>query len=216
MKSMLTKPVGDICHSECHVACGPSATSANASSGSGGTRQSHANRSNIGTSRARRSNRLPIAKLTGEINSTAKAPTLKSKPTVPQIISRPIAATPMPVICSRVGISRNANAANATVNSAWLCTITLVRPTGHTVRNGPGLRQKLAEKQRAADRDQHRPGDIRPAHEQARHGRDRKAHRRHQRGREFVERQPARHEPETPDHRHQDGEADVGWLHRRR
>ena len=98
--------------------------------GSGGTRQSHANRSSIGTFRACRSNRLPIAKLIGEINSTAKAPTLKSKPTVPQIIKRPIAATPIPVSCRRVGISRNATAANATVNSAWLCTITLVRPTG--------------------------------------------------------------------------------------
>ena len=61
-----------------------------------------------------------MAKLTGEIKSTAKAPTLKSKPTVPQIIIRPIAATPIPVICRCVGISRNANAAKATVNSAWL------------------------------------------------------------------------------------------------
>ena len=105
-------------------------TSASANSGSGGIRHSHANRSNIGTSRARRSSRLPIAKLIGEIISTANAPTLKSKPTVPQIISRPIAAIPMPSICTRVGTSRNANAANATVNSAWLCTMTLASPTG--------------------------------------------------------------------------------------
>ena len=75
---------------------GPSVTSASANSGSGGTRQSQANRSNIGTPFARRSNRLPIAKMTGEIISTAKAPTLKSNPTVPQIIRRPMAATPMP------------------------------------------------------------------------------------------------------------------------
>ena len=102
---MQTRPVGDICDSACQVACGPSASSVSANSGSGGTRQSHANRSNIGTPLARRSNRLPIAKLIGEIISTAKAPTLKSKPTVPQIINRPIAAMPMPTVCMRVGIS---------------------------------------------------------------------------------------------------------------
>ena len=141
-----------MCQSACQVACGPSMARASANSGSGGTRQSHANRSNIGTSWARRSNRLPIAKLTGEINSTAKAPTLKSKPTVPQIINRPIMAIPMPVICRRVGISRNASAANDTVNSAWLCTITLARPTGTPcaipqdwARNWPRNSQKLME-----------------------------------------------------------------------
>ena len=100
MKSMLAQPVSDICHSECHVACGPSTANASANSGSGGTRQSHANKSNIGTSLACRSKRLPIAKLTGLIISTAKAPTLKSNPTVPQIIKRPIAATPIrPLAC---------------------------------------------------------------------------------------------------------------------
>src|SRR3984885_6812216 len=129
-KSMLPPPVGDICTSALHVARGPSMANASASNGNGGSRQSQANRSNIGTSLACRSKRLPMAKLTGEIISTAKAPTLKSKPTVPQIISRPIAATPMPAICIRVGISRNASTANATVNSAWLCTITLASPTG--------------------------------------------------------------------------------------
>jgi hypothetical protein len=45
---------------------------------------------------------------------------------------------------------------------------------------------------------------------------DRKAHRRHQRRRESVERQPAGHEPKTPDDRHQDGQKDVERLHRRR
>src|SRR3982075_1995558 len=88
MKSMLAQPVGDICASDCQVARGPSTANANAKSGSGGTRQSQANRSNIATSLACRSNRLPIAKLTGEIISTANAPTLKSKPTVPQVITR--------------------------------------------------------------------------------------------------------------------------------
>ena len=78
MQSMLVMPFGDICISECHVVCGPSITSVSANSGSGGTRHSHANRSNIGTFCARRSNRLPIAKLIGAVISTAKAPTLKS------------------------------------------------------------------------------------------------------------------------------------------
>ena len=73
---------------------------------------------------------MPIAKLTGEIISTAKAPTEKSKPTVPQIISSPIVAMLIPKIWIEVGRSRNAMAAKAMVNSAWLCTITLVRPTG--------------------------------------------------------------------------------------
>src|SRR5216684_5332378 len=41
MKRMLTQPVGDICHSACQVACGPSMANASANSGSGGTRQSH-------------------------------------------------------------------------------------------------------------------------------------------------------------------------------
>ena len=62
---------------------------------------------------------------------------------------------------SRVGISRNAIAAKPIVNSAWLCTITLVRPTGTPCAMAIGLRQKLAEKQRAADRDQQRPGHLR-------------------------------------------------------
>ena len=75
----------------------------------------------------------------------------------------------MPAICSGVGISRNANAANAIVNSAWLCTITLVKPTGTPWAMAIGLRQKLPEKQRAADRDQQRPGHIGLAHEQAWH-----------------------------------------------
>src|SRR5664279_1802919 len=128
--SMLIQPVVDICASECQVACGPSTTNASTSSGSGGTRHSHANRSNIGTSLACRSRRLPIAKLTGAIISTAKARTLKSNPTVPPIINRPTAATTIPATCMAVGISRNANTANATVNSAWLCTITLASPIG--------------------------------------------------------------------------------------
>src|SRR5436190_2177729 len=98
--------------------------------GSGGTRQSQANRSNIGTSRACRSRRLPIAKLSGEIISTANAPALKSYPTVPQIIRSPMVAMAMPTVCIGVGISRNATTAKAMVNSAWLCTTTLVRPTG--------------------------------------------------------------------------------------
>ena len=73
---------------------------------------------------------MPAAKLIGEIISTANAPALKSKPTVPQIINRPVVAMPMPRVCKGVGISRNAIAANAMVNSAWLCTITAVSPTG--------------------------------------------------------------------------------------
>ena len=120
MKRMLIQPVGDICHSACQVARGPSTANASANSGSGGTRQSHANRSNIATSLACRSSRLPIAKLTGEIISTAKAAMLKSRPTVPPIINRPIVATQIPAICTRAGISQNAAAANATVNNAWL------------------------------------------------------------------------------------------------
>src|ERR1700712_1648899 len=118
MNNMLAQPVGDSDSSECHVANGPSMANASASNGSGGTTQSQANRSNIGTSLACRSRRLPTAKLTGEVISTAKAPTEKSNPTVPQIINRPTAATAMPAICRPVGISRNAKAANATVNSA--------------------------------------------------------------------------------------------------
>ena len=42
------------------------------------TRHSHANRSNIGAPCARRSRRLPAAKLSGEIIRIANAPTLKS------------------------------------------------------------------------------------------------------------------------------------------
>ena len=78
MARMLTTPVGDILRSECHAGCAPSTISVSANSGTADVRQSHANRSNIGTSRARRSSRLPTAKLIGEIISTAKAPTLKS------------------------------------------------------------------------------------------------------------------------------------------
>src|SRR6266702_7968768 len=37
---------------------------------------------------------------------------------------------PMPIACIRVGSSRNSSAARPMVNSAWLCTITLVSPTG--------------------------------------------------------------------------------------
>ena len=75
---MLITPVSDIFCSECQAGCAPSTISVSASNGTADARQSHANRSNIGTSRARRSSRLPTAKLTGQIISTAKAPTLKS------------------------------------------------------------------------------------------------------------------------------------------
>ncbi len=36
----------------------------------------------------------------------------------------------MPMVCIRVGNSANSSAAKPMVNSAWLCTITLVSPTG--------------------------------------------------------------------------------------
>jgi hypothetical protein len=55
---------------------------------------------------------------------------LKSQPMVPQIIKRPIVAMPTPMVCIRVGISLKMIAAKAMVNGAWLCTITLVSPTG--------------------------------------------------------------------------------------
>ena len=77
-QSMQTKPVSDICVNACQVGCGPLLTKVNASRGMAATRHSHVQRSNIGTSCARRSNRLPIAKVIGEISSTEKAPTLKS------------------------------------------------------------------------------------------------------------------------------------------
>ena len=56
----------------------PWGASVSANSGIAATRHSHANRSNIRTSCARRSSKLPMAKLTGQIISTANAPTLKS------------------------------------------------------------------------------------------------------------------------------------------
>ena len=83
----------------------------------------------------------------------------------------------------------------------------------HAMRDAKGLRQKLAEKQRDADRDQERPRHIRLAHEQARHRRDGKAQRRHQRRRQFVEREPARDEAKAPDHGDEGCEEDVGGLH---
>ena len=213
MKSMLIRPVGDICDSECQVACGPSVSSVSANSGSGGTRQSHANRSNIGTPLARRSNRLPTANVIGEIISTAKAPTLKSKPTVPQIINRPIAATPIPAICRRRRNLAKRQCGERHREQRLALHDHAGKPDRHAFRDRPGLRQELSEKQRDADRGEQPPGDIRLAHEQARHRRDGKAQRRHQRGREFVEREPRGHEPKPPDQRHQDGETNVGWLH---
>src|SRR6202035_2571392 len=64
--SMQEKPVSDICDSACQVAYGPSTNSVSANRGIAATRHSHENRSNIGTSLARRSNRLPTAKLIGQ------------------------------------------------------------------------------------------------------------------------------------------------------
>ncbi len=75
---MQTRPVSDICVSACQVGCGPLLTSVSTNSGTAAARHSHANRSNIRTSCARRNKRLPTAKLTGEIIRTANAPTLKS------------------------------------------------------------------------------------------------------------------------------------------
>src|SRR6266436_2983337 len=131
--SMQTRPVNDMCDSACHVGCGPLVKSVNADSGNAAARHSHANRSNILTSCARRSSRFPIAKLIGQIITTANAPTLKSYPTVPQIIKSPTVAMPM-------------------LNSAWLCTITLERPTGTPcamanacARNWPRNSVKLME-----------------------------------------------------------------------
>src|SRR5882757_6439164 len=128
--STQARPATDMCDNACQVGCGPLLTSVSTDSGTAAARHSQANRSNIRTSCARRSNKLPTAKLTGEIISTANAPTLKSYPTVPQIISSPKVATPIPTVCIRVGRSPNSIAAKAMVNSAWLCTITLESPTG--------------------------------------------------------------------------------------
>ena len=75
---MHIRPVSDIWVSACQVGCGPLLTSVSASNGTAATRHSHANRSNIGTPCARRSSRLPAAKLSGEIIRIAKALTLKS------------------------------------------------------------------------------------------------------------------------------------------
>ncbi len=72
------------------------------------------------------------------------------------------------------------------------------KPHRHAMRDAESLRQELAEEQRGADGDQQWPRHIRLAHEQARHRRDGKAQRRHQRRRQFVERQPARHEAQAP------------------
>src|SRR5712671_6836958 len=150
--SMQTRPVDDMCDSACHVGCGPLVKSVSADSGNAAARHSHANRSNILTSCARRSSRFPIAKLIGQIITTANAPTLKSYPTVPQIIKSPTVAMPMPTACDRVGSSPNTAAAKAMVNSAWLCTITLERPTGTPcamanacARNWPRNSVKLME-----------------------------------------------------------------------
>ena len=84
---------------------------------------------------------------------------------------------------------------------------------GNAMRDGKGLRQKLAEEQREADRDQHAPRNLRPRHEQAGQGGDGKAQRRHQFRRKFVQRDPARDKGKPPDHRHQDGDADIGRFH---
>ena len=184
----------------------PSATSARASNGSGGTRHSQANRSNIGTSRARRSSKLPIAKVTGEINNTAKAPTLKSKPTVPEIIKSPIAAiADAGHLHARWALAKSQRRKRHREQRLALHDHA-GEPDRHAVRDGPGLRQKLTEKQRAADGDQHSPGNLRAADKQARQRRDGKAQRRHQRRREFIECEAAGHEPQTPDDCHQDSE----------
>ena len=75
---MHIRPVSDIWVSACQVGCGPLLASVNKSNGTAATRHSHANRSNIGTSGARRSKRLPAAKLSGEIINIANAAMLKS------------------------------------------------------------------------------------------------------------------------------------------
>ena len=61
-------------------------------------------------------------------------------------------ATPMPTVCHAPGRSRNNSAAKPMVNSAWLCTITLERPTGTPwamakawARNWPRNSVKLIE-----------------------------------------------------------------------
>jgi len=76
--SMQSSVASDIWISASTVGATPSPTSASANSGTAEVRHSHANRSNIGTPCARRSRRLPMAKLIGEIISTAKTLTLKS------------------------------------------------------------------------------------------------------------------------------------------
>jgi hypothetical protein len=82
------------------------------------------------------------------------------------------------------------------------------------MRDRPGLRQELAQKQRDADRDQDAPRHVRPAQEQARQRGNGKAHRRHQRRRQFVEREPRGDEARPPDHRDQHGKKDIRGLHR--
>ena len=120
----------EACVSSCHVGAGPFEMSVSKIKGTAAARLSHANRSYIGAPLAFRSRRLPTAKQTGEIMIIPNAATLKSYPMVPQIIKRPTVEIAMPTPCISVGTSRKITAASAMVNNAWLCTMTLERPTG--------------------------------------------------------------------------------------
>ena len=116
----------------------------------------------------------------------------------------------------RVGISRNASAANATVNSAWLCTMTLASPTGtpcaiaqDCARNWPRNSVALIAISTGQDTFGRRTN---------RHGSAAIAKRIAviSAGDNSSSASRLADEAKTPDHRHQHGEEDVGWLHRRR
>jgi hypothetical protein len=131
---------------------------------------------------------------------------------VPQIISRPTVATPMPTVCMRVGISPKRDRRKGDGEQRLALHDHAGRPTGTPcampkacARNWP--RNSVALIAISSGQDTSacaRTGTAR---------RDRKAQRRHQFRRKFVERDPARDKGKAPDHRHHDGEKDIGWLH---
>ena len=183
MKSMqIDRPSTEACVSACHVGAGPFETSVS-SDQAAPPRRGTATRT--GRTSARhwpcRSSRLPTAKLTGEIMIIRKcgdAEIIADGAADHQKADR--GRSPMPTPCIGVGTSRNISAAKRDGEQRLALHDDAGKADRHAMRNAKGLRQELAEEQREADRDQHRPGDGRLAHQQAWQRRDREAQRRHQ------------------------------------
>ena len=154
---MQIRPVSDMWVSACQVGSGPLLTSVNTNSGSAATRHSHANRSNIGTSTC-----APEQEIAGR--KTERRDHQDGEGADAEIVTDGAAdhqqadggdadADALP----RARPLAEQQRRKADGEQRLALHDHAGKPDRNAMRNGKGLRQKLAEEQREGDRGQYAP-----------------------------------------------------------